>query len=124
MSKLLYSELTYKIIGAAKEVYRELGPGHLESVYEDALCYELDLLKVPYRRQVELDVHYKDTKFERRFRADLLVEDKVLVENKAIKKITKQDEAQLINYLKTTGWKIGLLFNYGAEIFEMIRRIF
>jgi GxxExxY protein len=71
-----------------------------------------------------LDVHYKEIKFERRFRADLLVEDKVLVENKTVKKITRQDEAQLINYLKTTGLKIGLLFNYGAEIFEMIRRIF
>jgi len=59
MSKLLYSDLTYKIIGAAKEVYRELGPGYLESVYEDALCYELDLLNIPYQRQVELDVHYK-----------------------------------------------------------------
>ena len=69
-------------------------------------------------------MHYKATKFERRFRADLLVQEKVLVENKAIKKIRKQDEAQLINYLKTTGLKIGLLFNYGAEIFEMIRRIF
>ena len=124
MSKLLYSDLTYKIIGAAKEVYRELGPGYLESVYEDALCYELDLLNIPYRRQVELDVHYKETKFERRFRADLLVQDKVLIENKTVKKITKQDEAQLLNYLKTTGLKIGLLFNYGAEVFEMIRRIF
>ena len=124
MSKLLYSDLTYKIIGTAKEVYRELGPGYLESVYEDALCYELDLLNIPYQRQVELDVHYKETKFERRFRADLLVEDKVLVENMTVKKITKQDEAQLINYLKTTGLKIGLLFNYGAEIFEMIRKRF
>ena len=124
MSKLLYSDLTYKIIGTAKEVYRELGPGYLESVYEDALCYELDLLNIPYQRQVELDVHYKETKFERRFRADLLVQDKVLIENKTVKKITKQDEAQLLNYLKTTGLKIGLLFNYGAEVFEMIRRIF
>ena len=71
-----------------------------------------------------MDVNYKETKFERRFRADLLVQDKVLVENKTVKKITRQDEAQLINYLKTTGLKIGLLFNYGAEVFEMIRRIF
>ena len=123
-NKLLYENLSYNIIGAAKEVYKVLGPGYLESVYEDALCYELDLINIPYQRQVDLDVHYKTTKFERRFRADLLVEEKVLVENKAIKKITKQDEAQLINYLKTTGLKIGLLFNYGAVIFEMIRRIF
>ncbi len=88
MAKLLYEELTYKIIGAAKEVYKELGPGYLESVYEDALCYELDKSGLSYQRQVDLDVHYKDTIFESRFRADLLVDKKVLIENKAIKTIT------------------------------------
>ncbi|MCJ7545718.1 MAG: GxxExxY protein [Deltaproteobacteria bacterium] len=123
MGKLLYEDLTYKIIGAAQEVYKELGPGYLESVYEDALCYELDLRKISYQRQIDLDVTYKDVIFERRFCADLLIGDKVLVENKAIKAITNQDEAQLINYLKTTGLKVGLLFNFGAEKFEMIRRI-
>jgi len=116
--------LSYKIIGAAREVYKELGPGYLESVYEDALCYELDLLSIEYQRQIELDVHYKNIKFERRFRADLLVEKKILVENKAIKKITNQDESQLINYLKTTRLRVGLLFNFGAETFAMLRRIF
>jgi len=124
MSKLLYEDLSYKIIGAAREVYKELGPGYLESVYEDALCYELDLLSIEYQRQIELDVHYKNIKFERRFRADLLVENKILVENKAIKKITNQDEAQLINYLKTTRLRVGLLFNFGAETFAMLRRVF
>jgi len=124
MEKLLYEDLTYNIIGAAQEVYKELGPGYLESVYEDALCYELDLRNIPYQRQIDLDVQYKDVIFEKRFRADLLVEDKVLVENKAIKAITNQDEAQLINYLKTTRLKVGLLFNFGAEKFEMLRRIF
>ena len=124
MSSLLYENLSYKIIGAAREVYKELGPGYLESVYEDALCYELDLLSIEYQRQIELDVHYKNIKFERRFRADLLVEKKILVENKAIKKITNQDEAQLINYLKTTRLRVGLLFNFGAETFAMLRRIF
>ena len=124
MSKLLYEDLSYKIIGAAREVYKELGPGYLESVYEDALCYELDLLTIDYQRQIELDVHYKNIKFERRFRADLLVENKILVENKAIKKITNQVEAQLINYLKTTRLRVGLLFNFGAETFAMLRRIF
>ena len=124
MSKLLYEELTYKIIGAAKEVYKVLGPGYLESVYEDALCYELDLLDILYQRQIDLDVLYKTAIFERKFRADLLVEEKVLVENKAIKKLTNYDEAQLINYLKTTRLRVGLLFNFGADKFEMIRRVF
>ena len=124
MGKLLYEDLTFKIIGAAKEVFNELGPGYLESVYEDAMCYELDLLHIPYQRQIDLDVKYKMAIFERKFRADLLVDERVLVENKALKKITNNDEAQLINYLKTTELRVGLLFNFGAEKFEMIRRIF
>ena len=76
MNKLLHEELTYRIIGAAKEVYKVLGPGYLESVYEDALCYELDLLDIAYKRQIELDVQYKTVVFERKFRADLLIENK------------------------------------------------
>ena len=124
MNNLLYGDLTYKIIGGAREVYRVLGPGYLEAVYEDALCYELELLNISYQRQIELDVEYKTVIFEKRFRADLLIENKVLVENKAIKKLTNQDEAQLINYLKTTQLKVGLLFNFGAENFEMLRRVF
>ena len=124
MGKLLHEDLTYKIIGAAQEVYNELGAGYLESVYEDALCYEMDLKNLSYQRQIELDVHYKNTVFERRFRADLLIEGKVIVENKAIKTITNQDEAQLINYIKTTRLRVGLLFNYVAEKFEKVRRVF
>lgn len=124
MNKLLHGDLTYKIIGTAKEVFKELGPGYLESVYEDALCYELELLNIPFQRQVDLDIQYKNVLFEKRFRCDLLVDNKVLVENKAIKRITNQDEAQLINYLRTTRLRVGLLFNFGAGKFEMIRRIY
>jgi len=124
MTRLLHEELSFKIIGAAKEVYKELGPGFLESVYEDALCYELEQSKLDYKRQAELDVKYKSKIFKNRFKADLIVDNKILVENKAIKNITNADEAQLINYLKTTGIKLGLLFNFGSKKFEMLRRIF
>jgi GxxExxY protein len=96
----------------------------LESVYEDALCYELDIPSLAYQRQIDLDVRYKKVIFERRFRADLLVDNNILIENKAIKMITNHDEAQIINYLKTIGLRIGLLFNFGANKFEMTRRIF
>jgi len=123
MSKLLFEDLTFKIIGAAREVYKELGKGFLESVYEDALCYELDRLKIPYGRQIEIDVKYKNAIFERKFRADLLVDNKVLVENKSLKKLTVQDEAQLINYLKVTNLRVGLLFNFGSSQLEVVRRI-
>ena len=87
MTDFRYKDLSYKIIGAAKKVYKTLGNGFLESVYEDAFCYELDKLAVCYQRQVELDVNYKDRIFERKFRADLVVDDKILIENKVIKKM-------------------------------------
>lgn len=121
--KLLYEDLTYKIIGAAYEVHKELGPGYLESVYEDALCYELDKNNAPYQRQVELDIRYKETVFERKFRADVLVDAKVLVENKVIKPLMKQDEAQLLNYLKITSPRVGLLFIFGSTPLEKIRMV-
>ena len=79
MKNLIHKELSYKIIGAAKEVYKTLGPGFLESVYEDALCYDLDKANIRYQRQSDLDVFYKDTVFQKRFRADLLIENKILV---------------------------------------------
>ena len=124
MVALIYEDLTYKIIGAAKEVFKELGPGFLESAYEDAMCYELDILKISYLRQVDLDLKYKSKVFERKFRADLIVDNKVLVENKSQKKLNNQDEAQLINYLKVTNMRVGLLFNFGSSQLEIVRRVF
>lgn len=120
---LLYEDVTYKIIGAAIEVHRELGPGYLESLYEDALCYELTMANLRFDRQIELDVKYKNTVFKRRFSADLIVEEYVLVENKAVSALSAGDEAQLFNYLKTTGLRVGLLFNFGAAKLEKVRRI-
>ncbi len=79
------------------------------------------LANITYQRQIELDVHYKNVVFERKFRADLLVGKIVLVENKAIKTITNPDESQLIKYLRTTRLRLGLLFNFGADKFELMR---
>jgi GxxExxY protein len=123
MTELLYEELSYKLIGAAKEVFKELGRGFLESVYEDAYCYELDKLNISFERQKELDVHYKTTVFERKYKADIVVENKIIIENKVLKKITTIEEAQLINYLKVCKLRVGLVFNYGSQRFEFIRRI-
>lgn len=123
MTELLYEDLSYKLIGAAKEVYKELGRGFLESIYEDAFCYELDKLNIVYERQKELDVHYKNIIFERKFRADIIIENKILLENKVLKNITNIEEAQLINYLKICKIKVGLIFNYGSKRFEFMRRI-
>ena len=120
--EFLYKDLTYAIIGAAMEVHRILGPGFLESVYEKALAHEFDLRGIPYQRQVKLAVRYKEI-VAGEFRADFLVDGKVVVELKAIKALTAGDEAQLLNYLKGTGYRVGLLLNFGASSLEYKRRI-
>ena len=120
--KLLYRDLSFAIIGAAIEVHQILGPGFLESVYEQALAHELTLRKIPFQRQVDLTVDYKDIKVGT-FRADFLVDGKIVVELKATKGLTQVDEAQLLNYLKGTGYKVGLLVNFGSPSLEHRRRV-
>jgi len=119
---MLHSDLTYAIIGAAMEVHTRLGPGFLESVYGEALAYEFNIRHLSYARQVYIEVRYK-TIVAGRFRADYVVEDKVVVELKAAKKLTPVDEAQLLNYLKGTGYSVGLLINFGEKSLEHRRRV-
>jgi len=121
--KWLYRDLTQKIIGAAMEVPRELGSGFLEYVYEEALCYELKLREISFERQKELDIYYKDLLIPRKYKPDLIVENKVIVEIKATSGLTEVEEAQLLNYLKATKMRLGLLLNFGAKSLEVKRRI-
>lgn len=121
-SDLLHSELTRKIIGAAMEVHTNLGCGFLESVYEEALAIELDLRKVRYERQKGIDVFYKGL-LAKQFVCDFLVGEKVLVELKALKAITGIEEAQVLNYLKTTGLEVGLLVNFGEQSLKYKRLV-
>ncbi len=118
----LYKDLTYQIIGVAMEVHRKLGPGFLESVYEKAFAHELTLKKISFKRQQILTVHYKGVSVGE-FRADFVIDGKVIVELKAVKKLLPEHEAQLINYLKATGLRVGLLFNFSAPSLEKVRRI-
>jgi GxxExxY protein len=122
VQEFLYEDLTYAIIGAAMEVHRTLGHGYLESVYEEALAHEFGLRGIAYDRQAKLAVRYKEI-VAGEFRADFLVERKVVVELKALKALSDGDEAQLLNYLKGTGYRIGLLLNFGAPSLEYRRRI-
>ncbi len=119
--QFLYKELSFKIIGAAMEVHRVLGSGFLESVYEEALAHEFDLRGIAYQRQVKLNVRYKEI-IAGEFRADFLVDGKIVVELKATKGLNEIDEAQLLNYLKGTGYKVGLLLNFGTPSLEHKRR--
>jgi len=121
--KWLHKDLTYGVIGAAMEVHRELGGGFLEQVYEEALCYELNLRGIPFTRQAELDVHYKDYVIPRKYRADIVVHDRIVVEIKATSGLAAVDEAQLLHYLKATKLRVGLLLNFGTKSLEKKRMI-
>ena len=116
--------LSKKIIGAAIEVHKQLGPGLLESVYEECLAFELERSGVKYERQKKVPVHYKDVSLDCGFRLDLLVEDLVIVELKTVEKIQPIHEAQLLTYLKLTGCRLGLLMNfYVLQLKDGIRRV-
>ncbi len=121
--KIIYKELSYKIVGAAMEVHRELGSGFLESVYDEAFGIELERIGLYFEYQKELPIFYKGKKLEKQFRADYLIEKEILVENKATKGITEIDEAQVHNYLKALGLRLGIIINYGLPSLEYKRII-
>ena len=114
---------TYWIIGAAIEVHQQVGPGFLEAVYQEALELELAARGVPFGRQVSLEVRYKDQPLKCAYCADFICFDSIIVEIKALAKLTGIEEAQIINYLKATGLEIGLLINFGAPSLEFRRFI-
>jgi len=99
-------------------VHKELGPGLLESVYETCLCHELKLRNIPFRSQVSLPVRYKDLQLENGLRLDLVVADLVIVELKSVQRIEAVFEAQLLSYLKLSGFRVGLLINFNAPILK------
>jgi|SRR5579863_9755203 len=116
-------ELTERIIGAAIEVHRVLGPGLLESIYEEAQCVEFGLRGVLFQRQVEMDVNYKGHTIKGQ-RVDLLVEKEVVLELKAVSHLPDVATAQVLSYLKATGLKRGLLLNFGAaRLVDGVKRI-
>ncbi|MFA5553925.1 MAG: GxxExxY protein [Phycisphaerae bacterium] len=116
-------DLTEKIIGAAIEVHRELGPGLLESIYEEALCYELELQRIEYKRQFPADIIYKG-KVIKGQKIDLLVENKVVVEIKSLSKMPEVALAQTLSYLKATNLKRGLIMNFGEKkLVDGIKRV-
>ena len=116
-------ELTERIIGAAVEVHRELGPGLLESIYEEALCYEFELQGIEYERQVPADIIYKG-KVIKGQRLDLLVEGEVVVEVKSFSRPPDAVLAQTISYLKATNLKRGLIINFGEKrLIDGVKRV-
>ncbi|MBK9747052.1 MAG: GxxExxY protein [Chloroflexi bacterium] len=118
------NELTHKIIGAAIEVHRELGPGLLESAYEECLAHEFTLRGLAYERQKPLPVIYKGIQVECGFRLDFLVENLVIVELKAVEDLSPVHQAQVMTYLKLTNCRLGLLINFNAyKLLQGLKRI-
>ena len=109
---------TYKIIGAAIEVHKELGCGFLEAVYQEALNREFSAQEIPFKSQPTIQISYKGQPLDKTYQPDFVCFDEVIVEIKALAKLTGIEEAQLINYLKATGLKVGLLLNFGAKSLE------
>ena len=112
------NQLTEKIIGAAIEVHRHLGPGLLESAYETCLAYELEKRGLMVERQKALPLVYKEIRLDQGYRLDLLVEEKVIVELKVVEHITPVHEAQVLSYLKLSGCKVGLLLNFDVQLLK------
>jgi len=110
------NDLSSKVIGAAIEVHKFLGAGLLEKTYEECLCVELKKIGLKYEKQVMLPINYKGTLIENAYRIDILVEDKIIIELKAIEKIEKIHKAQLLTYLKLSKKELGLLINFNVEV--------
>jgi len=119
-----HSDLTDRIIGAGIAVHRALGPGLLESAYEDCLCHELSLAGIPHARQVSLPVRYKGLDIGSAYRLDILVDQVLIIEVKSVERLMTVHDAQLLTYLRLSGLRIGLLLNFNhAVLKDGIRRL-
>ena len=117
-------ERTYKIIGCAMEVHKELGCGFLEAVYQEALGREFLNQGIPFESQSVIEIFYKGQALDKKYQPDFVCYDQVIVEIKAISNLSGIEEAQLINYLKATGLKVGLLINFGSKSLEYKRLVY
>ena len=121
--ELIYKNEVYQIIGAAIEVHKELGCGFLEAVYQEAFEIELRFRKIPYDREVKLNIYYKEQLLKKYYEADFVCFDKIILELKALSGLTSEHESQLLNYLKATNLKVGLLINFGRQNLEYKRMV-
>ncbi len=115
-----YSPLSNKIIGAAIEVHKYLGPGLLEKTYEECLCRELDIRRMDYKRQKPLPVEFKGITLDCGYRLDVVVENTVVIEIKAVESILPIHKAQLLTYLKLGKYKLGLLINFNVQLLKNV----
>ena len=112
------NELTGEIIGAAIEVHKTLGPGLLESIYEECLCIEFGKRSMSFERQKEINIEYKGVRLESKYRIDLVVSKMIVVELKTVDELAPIHDAQILSYLKLTGLKVGLLINFNVPVLK------
>jgi len=123
-TKIVFDELSNRVIAAALEVHRHLGPGLLESAYEQALAYELTQASIPFRQQMPLPVRYKNASIDCAYRVDLFVDAALIVELKSVEKLLPIHEAQLLTYMKLADARTGLLINFNSQLLKHgIKRI-
>jgi GxxExxY protein len=115
MAELIYKSESYEIIGTCMEVHKELGMGFLEPVYQEALAHEFALQSIPYEREIKLSIIYKGYKLHKQYFADFICYNNIILELKAVSSIKGEHEAQVLNYLKASGFRLGLLINFGAK---------
>ena len=120
---ILYKEESYRIQGAVFEVYKEMGCGFLEAVYQECLAREFSECKIPSIEQKELRINYKGSPLSSFYKADFICFEKIIIELKAVKEIADDHRAQIFNYLKATGYRLGLLINFGHYPKVQIERI-
>ena len=113
MVDIVYKEESYRIIGACFEVYNQMGCGFVEPVYQECLCLEFADQQIPVAPKVSLDLRYKDRALEKKYIPDFICFDSIILELKAVKELMDKHRAQVHNYLKATGYKLGLLVNFG-----------
>jgi GxxExxY protein len=115
LEEIIYKDESYRIIGICMEIHKILGRGLSEVVYKDALEYEFNRNKIPFEREKEFDVHYKDVILNHKFYADFIVSGKIILEIKAVERLTDEAKKQTLNYLGISKLKLGLLINFGGS---------
>ena len=115
MAELILKEEVYAVAGAALDVYYTMGRGFLEPVYQEAFAIELTRRSIPFEREKELSIHYKDVKLDKKYYADFVCFDEIVVELKVIPRLGNIEYAQIINYMKITRHRVGMLMNFGSS---------
>ncbi len=113
MEKIIYKEESYRIMGACFEVYKTMGCGFLEDVYQECLAFELKSQGIPFVEKQKLQLHYKGNKLRKHYEPDFICFDKIILEIKAVSTLVDEHRAQVLNYLNATGFELGMLVNFG-----------